>query len=101
MDATQKRPRSYWRCSIGLLGLLLSVGLAIGLGLQSASRQVEGYLIDTSGRGLAQSATALAESLNRVFFEHALESRAIAQTPLLRRADADTLTTYLRTLKAA
>jgi PAS domain-containing protein len=100
-DSTQELSKSYLTYSIALLALLLGVGLTIGLAAQSASRHVEGYLVDMTGRGLAQSATALAESLNRVLFEHALQSRTIAQAPLLRSGDSDTLATYLRNLKAA
>ena len=93
-------PRSYWVYSLGLLVLLLGLCLAIGLSAQSASRNIESYLVELAGRGLTQSATALAESLNRALFEHGLQSQTIAQSPLLRRSDPDALGAYLRNLKA-
>ena len=92
-------PRSYWVYSLGLLGLLLSLCLAIGLSAQSASRTIETYFVDVAGRGLTQSATALAESLNRALFEHSLQSQTMAQSPLLRGEDPDALAAYLRGLK--
>ncbi|MDQ6732781.1 MAG: hypothetical protein M3Z35_01495, partial [Nitrospirota bacterium] len=72
-NSARQFPRSYWVYSFGLLGLLLGLCLAIGLSAQSASRNIESYLVDVAGRGLAQSATALAESLNRALFEHGLQ----------------------------
>ena len=92
-------PRSYWVYSLGLLGLLLGLCLVIGLSAQSASRTIETYLVDVAGRGLTQSAAALAESLNRALFEHSLQSQTMAQSPLLREGDPDALAAYLRGLK--
>ena len=99
-DSTRRFPQFYRRYALGLLVLLLGLCLAFGLSVRSASRNIEGYLVDLAGRGLAQSAIALAESLNRTLFEHSLQSRTIAQNPLLRRADPDALAAYLRNLKA-
>ncbi|MEP6886692.1 MAG: GAF domain-containing protein [Nitrospirales bacterium] len=86
--------------SVSLLAILLGLCLGIGLAAQSASHHIEGFLVESAGRGLVQSATALAESLNRVLFEHDLESQIIAQSPVLRRSDSDALGTYLRGLKS-
>jgi hypothetical protein len=91
--------RAYWWYSVGLLGILLTSCLAVGFAMQSATRHIEAALVNIAGRGLMQSATALAESLNRVLFEHALHSQTLAQTPLLRRADPEALATYLQALK--
>jgi hypothetical protein len=99
VSSAHRFPWSYWVCSLGLLSLLLGLCLAIGLSAQSASRTVETYLVDVAGRGLTQSATALAESLNRALFEHSLQSQTIAQSPLLRGVDPDALAMYLRGLK--
>jgi hypothetical protein len=99
VSSAHRFPRSYWVYSLGLLGLLLGLCLAIGLSAQSASRTIETYLVDVAGRGLTQSATALAESLNRALFEHSLQSQTIAQSPLLRGVDPDALAMYLRGLK--
>jgi len=99
-DSTRRFPQSYWRYALGLLVLLLGLCLVFGLSARSASRNIESYLVDLAGRGLVQTATALAESLNRTLFEHSLQSRTIAQSPLLRRSDPDALAAYLRNLKA-
>jgi hypothetical protein len=99
VSSAHRFPWSYWVYSLGLLSLLLGLCLAIGLSAQSASRTVETYLVDVAGRGLTQSATALAESLNRALFEHSLQSQTIAQSPLLRGVDPDALAMYLRGLK--
>ena len=100
-DSACRVPQSYWRYSLGLLALLLGLCIAFGLSVQLASRTIEGYLVDLAGRGLAQSAAALAESLNRTLFEHSLQSRTIAESPLVRRSDPDALATYLRNVKGA
>jgi len=84
---------------VGLFTVLLMVCVVMGLGLQSTVRYVESYILDVSGKGLAQSAAALSESINRVLYEHALQSQTIAQATLLRRPDSDTLGAYLRSLK--
>jgi GAF domain-containing protein len=99
-NSAHQFPRSYWVYSVGLLVLLLCLCLAIGLSARFASRNIESYLVDLAGRGLTQSVTVLAESLNRALFEHSLQSQTIAQSPLLRRPDPDAVDTYLRTLKA-
>ena len=84
--------------SVSLLAILLALCLGIGLAVRSASHHIEELLVESAGRGLAQYATALAESLNRVLFEHDLQSQIVAQSPVLRRSDSDTLATYLRGL---
>ena len=86
--------------SVSLLAILLGLCLGIGLAAQSASHHVEELLVESAGRGLVQSATVLAESLNRVLFEHDLQSQIVAQSPVLRRSDPDALGTYLRSLKS-
>lgn len=100
-DSARRVPQSYWRYSLGLLALLLGLCVAFGLSAQVANRTIEGYLVDLAGRGLAQSAAALAESLNRTLFEHSLQSRTIAESPLVRRSDPDALAAYLRNVKGA
>ncbi|WP_447983631.1 GAF domain-containing protein [Nitrospira sp. Nam74] len=95
-----KLPRAYWIYSVGLLAILLALSLGIGFGLQAAGHHIEGLLVESAGRGLVQSATALAESLNRLLFEHDLQSRTIAQSPVLRHSDPDALATYLGSLKS-
>lgn len=99
-DSTETLPRAYWIYSVSLLGILLGLCLGIGLAARSAGHQVEGLLVESAGRGFAQSATALAESLNRVLFEHDLQSQIIAQSPVLRRSDPDAVAAYLRGLKS-
>ena len=96
---SQAYSRSYLRYSVGLFTVLLMACVVMGLGLQSTVRYVESYILDVSGKGLAQSAAALSESINRVLYEHALQSQTIAQATLLRRPDSDTLGAYLRSLK--
>jgi PAS domain-containing protein len=86
--------------SASLLAILLALCLGIAVAVQSVNYKVEGLLIESAGRGLVQSATTLAESLNRVLFEHDLQSRMIAQGPVLRRSDSDALATYIRSLKS-
>ena len=51
------------------------------------------------GKGLAQSAAALSESINRVLMSMRFRAQTIAQATLLRRPDSDTLGAYLRSLK--
>ena len=80
--------------------MLLALCLGIGLAAQSATQRIEGFLVESAGRGLVHSAMALAESLNRVLFEHDLQSRIVAQSPVLRRSDHDALGTYVRSLKS-
>ena len=99
-ESTHRLPRAYWIYSVSLLGILLGLCLGIGLTAQWASRHIEGLLIESAGRGLVHSATALAESVNRVLFEHDLQSQIIAQSPVLRRSDAEAVGTYLRGLKS-
>lgn len=99
-DSARRFPQSYWRYCLGLLALLLGLSILFGRSAQFAIRNIEGYLIDVGGRGLAQSASVLAESLNRTLFEHSLQSRTIAENPLLRRSDPEALNGYLRSLKA-
>ena len=99
-DSMHKLPRAYWMYSVSLLAILLALCLGIGLAVQSASHHIEGFLVESAGRGLVLSVTALAESLNRVLFEHDLQSQIIAQSPILRRSDPDALKTYLRGLKS-
>src|SRR5687768_1437260 len=93
-------PRTYFMYSASLLAILLALCLGIAVAVQSVNYKVEGLLIESAGRGLVQSATTLAESLNRVLFEHDLQSRMIAQGPVLRRSDSDALATYVRSLKS-
>ena len=95
-----KLPRAYWVYSVGLLAILLALSVGIGFGPQSAGHHIEGLFVESAGRGLVQSATALAESLNRLLFEHDLQSRTIAQAPVLRGSDPDALATYLGSLKS-
>lgn len=99
-DRVPAPPRSYLVYSLALFAVLLAMCVVMALGMQSAVHYVESYVVDVSGKGLTQSAAALSESLNRVLFEHTLQSQTIAQGLLMFSSDSDRLGAYLRTLKA-
>ena len=68
-------------------------------GAVKAVRHVEGILVSEAGEGLARSAAAVADSLNRLVFEYALQARTFAQNPLFQTPQSETVAEYLRMLK--
>lgn len=98
-DRVPAPPRSYLGYSMALFVVLLAIGVVMAVGMQSTVRYVETFAVDVAGKGLAQSAATLAESLDRALFEHALEGQTIAQAILVFHSDIDRLSTHLRTLK--
>jgi PAS domain-containing protein len=82
--------------------LLIAVVAAWGLaaaGIVKAVHHVEDILVSTAGEGLARSAASVSESLNRLLFEYALQTRTFAQNPLFQSPQSETAADYFRMLK--
>ena len=91
--------KHYKRYAGTLLLAAVAVWVFAVVGAVKTAHHVEDFLVSAAGQGLAQSAAAVSDSLNRVLFEYALQARTFAQNPLLQTPQSETVAEYLRLVK--
>ncbi len=94
----QPRFRRRYAWLLALILVMTVVALLAGL---AALRYVESNLIAAKGEALAVVASDVADKLSRTLFERQGDLHVLAQTPVLKRGDAEAIGAHLATLRKA